>query len=75
MCTARVIPQSVTISDAARDAILHELQAGPKRPTELLVTFEDRFADFVVKEAFLRLLDDGSLILTSDRQLKLSEFA
>ena len=58
MCTARAIPELMTMSDAT-DAILQELQAGPRRPTELLAKLEDRFTDFEVKETFLRLLQKG----------------
>jgi hypothetical protein len=75
MCTARAIPELTTMSEAAKDAILHELQGGPRRPTELLAKLEDKFTDFEVKEAFLRLLHEGTLVMTSDRQLKLSEVA
>jgi hypothetical protein len=73
MCTAKAIPESMTMSDDAKDAILSELQAGPTRPTELLAKLENRFTDFEVKEALLRLLHEGKLVLTSDRQLKVSD--
>lgn len=75
MCTARAIPEPMAMSDAAKDAILRELQAAPTRPTELLARLENRFTDFEVKEALLRLLHEGVLELTSDRQLKISEVA
>jgi hypothetical protein len=73
MCTAKAIPESLTMSDAAKDAILCELQSGPSRPTELLAKLENRFTDFEVKEAVLRLLHEGALVLTSDRKLKMSD--
>ncbi len=75
MCTAKAIPESMTMSDAAKDAILKELAAGPSRPTELLAKLGDKFTDFALKEALLRLLHEGTLVLTSDRQLKLAEAA
>jgi hypothetical protein len=73
MCAARAIPESIAISDAAKTAVLQELQAEPSRPTELLAKLENRFSDFEIKEAILLLLHDGVLVLTSDRQLKVSE--
>ncbi len=73
MCTAKAIPESMTMSDDAKDAILSELRGGPARPTELLAKLENRFTDFEVKEALLRLLHEGTLVLTSDRQLKVSD--
>ena len=69
MCTAKAIPDPTTMSDAAKDAILEELEAGPSRPTMLLSRLGDRFTDFEIKEAVLRLLREGTLVLTSDRQL------
>ena len=75
MCAARAIPESVAMSDALKDAILSELTAGPTRPTELLAKLENRFTDFEIKEALLCLLHEGTLVLTSDRQLKLSDVA
>ncbi len=70
MCTARAIPDSTIMSDAAKEAILQELANGLSRPTELLAKLEDRFTDYAIKEGLLQLLDDGTLILTSDRRLK-----
>jgi|HubBroStandDraft_5_1064220.scaffolds.fasta_scaffold136837_2 hypothetical protein len=72
MCTAKAIPELMTMSDDAKDAILHELREGASRPTELLAKLETRFTDFEVKEAILRLLHEGELVLTSDRKLKVS---
>jgi hypothetical protein len=75
MCTAKAIPESMTMSDAAKVAILDELAAQPCRPTELLAKLGDRFTDFELKEAMLRLLQQGALVMTSDRLLKLEEAA
>jgi len=71
MCTAKAVPELI-MTDEAKDAILRELQVHPSRPTELLETLGDRFTDFEIKEALLRLLHEGVLVLTSDRQLHLS---
>jgi hypothetical protein len=71
MCAARAIPESIMLSDEARDAILRELLDAPLRPTELLARLGDRFSDFEIKETLLRLLHEGALVLTSDRQLKI----
>jgi hypothetical protein len=61
----------MTMSDEARDAILVDLEAsGPSRPTELLAKLGERFSDFEIKEAVLRLLREGTVVLTSDRQLR-----
>ncbi len=71
MCTAKAVPESMTMSDEARDAILEDLEAtGPSRPTELLEKLGERFSDFEIKEAVLRLLREGTVVLTSDRQLR-----
>lgn len=76
MCTARAVPESLTISgEEARDAVLRELASGPSRPTELLAKLEAGFTDFAVKEAILRLLQDGEVVLTSERRLELTEAA
>jgi len=58
------------MSDEAREAILEDLEAsGPSRPTALLSRLGERFTDFQIKEAVLRLLREGTVVLTSDRQL------
>ena len=75
MCTAKAIPESMTMSDAARDAILHELERKSIRPTELLAQLGSDFSDFELKEAMLRLLQEGALVMTSDRRLQLAEAA
>jgi hypothetical protein len=75
MCTAKAIPESMAMSDAAKDAILQQLGAGPIRPTELLDKLGDRFSDFDLKEALLWLLHEGTLELTSDRQLRVAKAA
>jgi hypothetical protein len=72
MYTARAVPESM-MSDDAKDAILSELRERPARPTELLAKLENKFTDFEIKEALLRLLHEGTLVLTSDRRLKLSD--
>lgn len=71
MCTAaKAVPESMAMSDEAKDAILEDLEAsGPRRPTELLTKLGSRFSDFEIKEAVLRLLREGAVVLTSDRQL------
>jgi hypothetical protein len=70
MCTAKAVPESITMSDEAKDAILGDLEAsGPSRPTELLSRLGERFTDFEIKEAVLRLLREGAVVLSSDRQL------
>jgi hypothetical protein len=64
------------MSDAAKDAILEAVDAaGSIRPTELLSRLGGRFSDFEIKEAVLRLLNEGTVVLTSDRQLKLAQAA
>jgi hypothetical protein len=75
MCTAKAIPESMTSSDAARDAILQDLTAGPSRPTELLAKLGNGFTDFELKEAVLRLLSEGVVVMTSDRRLELAKAA
>ncbi len=76
MCTARAIPETLAMSDVARAAILQVLSAeGPSRPTELLGMLGDRYSDFELKETLLRLLQDGDVVLTSDRRLLLAEAA
>lgn len=73
MCTARAIPESImTMSEAPRDAILHQLALEPSRPTELLGKLGENFQDFELKEAMLRLLHEGAVVMTSDRKLKLA---
>ena len=72
MGTAKAIPESITTSEAAKDAILSELASRPSRPTELLTRLGDGFSDFELKEALLRLLHDGAVVMSSDRQLKLA---
>ncbi len=70
VCTAKAVPESIVMSDDAKEAILDELEAeGPSRPTELLSRLGERFTDFEIKEAVLRLLREGEVVLTSDRQL------
>ena len=73
MCAARAIPEPIAMSDAARQAILRELADKTSRPTELLDKLGNRFTDFEIKETLLYLLNDGTLVLTSDRKLKLAE--
>jgi len=75
MCTAKAVPEPMKMSDVAKDAILDQLAARPCRPTELLVSLGDRFTDFELKEAVLRLLQEGAVVMTSDRRLKLEEAA
>jgi hypothetical protein len=75
MCAARAIPEPMAMSEAAREAILQKLAEKPSRPTELLNALGDRFTDFEIKETLLYLLNDGILVLTSDRNLKLAENA
>ena len=75
MCTAKAIPESMAMSDAAKDAILRELGRGSSRPTELLATLGSDFTDFELKEAMLRLLHEGRVVMTSDRRLELAEAA
>jgi hypothetical protein len=72
MCAAKAIPELRMTSAAVRNAIINELSNGSSRPTELLEKLGDRFSDFEVKEALLNLLHEGTLVMTSDRQLKIS---
>jgi hypothetical protein len=70
VCTAKAVPEYITMSDDAKDAILEALGAAESiRPTELLSRLGERFTDFEIKEAVLRLLREGTVVLTSDRQL------
>ena len=76
MGTARAIPGFIeTGSDAAKDAILRQLALQPCRPTELLSTLGATFTDFEVKETVLRLLREGTVLVTSDRRLMLAQAA
>jgi hypothetical protein len=75
MCTAKPVPESMTMSDAAKDAILCELKRGSTRPTELLARLGGEFSDFELKEALLRLLREGSVVMTSDRRLEVAPAA
>ncbi len=76
MGTAKPIPESMlAMAEPPKDAILRLLAEGPSRPTELLVKLEDQFTDFELKESLLRLLQEGSVVMTSDRMLKLAEAA
>ena len=75
MCTARPIPEIFAMSATAKDAVLRELASGPSRPTELLDKLQGDFSDFAVKEAILHLLQDGTVVLTSGRQLELVKVA
>jgi hypothetical protein len=78
MCTAPAIPtkSEVTKTKAPTQrlmqAVIEELQVHPARPTELLERLGGQYSDFEIKEAVLRLLRDGALELTSDRQLRVS---
>jgi hypothetical protein len=75
MCAAKAIPASMAMSDAAKDAILRELATGSSRPTELLARLESEFTDFQLKEALLRLLHEGGVVMRSDRRLELADAA
>ena len=63
------------IVNLPRTAILQQLRAGSSRPVELLDKLGSKFEDTELKEALLRLLQEGEVVLTADRQLKLSEAA
>lgn len=61
--------------DALKLVVLEQLKQKALRPTELLSILGDKYSDVVVKEVVLRLLQEQSITLTSDRQLQLSEGA
>jgi len=75
MCTAKATLESLTMSDTAKNAILEQLSLRPYRPIELLESLGNQFSDFEVKEAVLRLLQEGTVVMTSDRRLRLEEAA
>lgn len=57
--------------DTLRLLILQELGQHALRPTDLLSTLSDRYPDTVVKEVVLRLLQEHSIEITPERQLRL----
>jgi hypothetical protein len=61
--------------DAVKHLVLTELGRNALRPTELLAMLGDQYPDVVVKEAVLRLLQEGFIKMTADRQLQLAEAA
>jgi hypothetical protein len=55
--------------------VLAELEQRPLRPTELLNILGDQYPDVAVKEAVLRLLQEGLIKMAADRQLQVAEAA
>lgn len=52
--------------------VIQELDQHNRRPVELLRTLGDNYPDDRIKEAVLRLLQEGRIELTQDRILKVS---
>lgn len=52
--------------------VIHELDQHNRRPVELLRTLGDNYPDDRIKEAVLRLLQEGRIELTPDRILRVS---
>jgi hypothetical protein len=61
--------------ETLKAAVIRELDEHSRRPTELLITLGDNYPDNRIKEAVLRLLQEGRVELTSDRHLQISHHA
>jgi hypothetical protein len=56
-------------------AVIGSLQKQATRPTELLASLAHEYPDSSIKEAVLRLLQEGAIELTTDRRLREKEHA
>ena len=54
-------------------AVMGSLQKQTSRPTELLASLAEEYPDSSIKEAVLRLLQEGVIELTADRRLRKKE--
>lgn len=62
--------------EVVKEDVLAELQQHRAlRPTELLRNLSGKYADVVIKEAVLWLLQEQSIKMTLDQQLQLAEKA
>jgi hypothetical protein len=77
MCVANAVPEltMAALQTRVKDAILGHLANGATGPIELLDALGQQYSDYQLKEALLRLLRDGAVVMTSDRKLKLVEAA
>lgn len=55
--------------ETIKQLIISQLENTAMRPTDLLAALEDKYPDSAIKEAILRLLREGSIIMAPDRQL------
>ena len=53
-------------------SVIHELNEHSRRPIELLTSLAREYPDSSIKEAVLRLLQEGRIEFTSDRLLRAS---
>lgn len=58
--------------EALKADVIRELDEQTRRPIELLATLSNSYPDDRIKEAVLRLLQEGRIELTPDRILQIS---
>jgi hypothetical protein len=58
--------------ESLKTDVIHELDQHNRRPIELLRALGENYPDDRIKEAVLRLLQEGRIELTADRILRVS---
>jgi hypothetical protein len=64
-----------TVTPALRNRVLAEVRDRSPRPTELLELLHNQFSYRDVQDALSELLENGRLILDSERRLRLPQIA
>jgi hypothetical protein len=59
--------------DEIKTAVINSLQSQTRRPIELLDSLSKDYPDGFIKEAVLRLLQEGEIEFTADRLLREKE--
>jgi hypothetical protein len=53
-----------------KERVVTELEHNPRRPTQLLDLLGEGYSDTLIKEAVLRLLQEGRIAMTASRELR-----
>jgi hypothetical protein len=67
-------PLTVDVN-ALKELVMTQLAHNPRRPTELLDSLGGEYPDSLIKETILRLLQEGQIAMTPNRELHIADQA
>jgi len=67
-------PPSIDLN-RLQELIMKELENNPRRPTQLLDVLGSGYPDSLIKEVVLRLLQEGRIEMTPNRELHVAQQA